>query len=263
MHKCKICSTEFETLDKLRRHNSRVHKISSQETYNEFILNGIIPTCKCGCGEITNFTTFTHGYKDYKRGHVARIKNNWGHNQTAIDKSSQTRREQYNSGNRKIWNIGLTKETDERVAKYGNGVSNAFTDDRKKEYSVRMTKNRLSGIVPTRYGKDSANWKGGTSPINSLVRREKRLYTEWIYPILKKDNFTCQTCGNTKNLEVHHNNEQMSEIIKKFINPEIDYTFDFKLGIVEEVIDYHIDNKISGKTLCKKCHKKLHPSYNT
>lgn len=263
MQQCKQCKQEFETLDKLRRHSSRVHKISSQETYNEYVLNNNIPTCKCGCGEISNFISFTHGYKEWIRGHIARVENNWGHNQTAIDNSSETRREQFKNGDRKVWNDGLTIETDERVAEYGKNVSTAFTPKRKKEYSKRLRENRLDGIVPTRWGIQSANWKGGTSPINSMIRSNRRLYTDWIYPILIEQGFTCQDCNSTKKLEVHHDKETMSEIIKKFVNKEDEYTFDEKREIMNKVIDYHKENQVSGKTLCNECHKKLHPSYNT
>jgi hypothetical protein len=125
-----------------------------------------------------------------------------------------------------------------------------------------MRKNRLDSIVPTKWGIESANWKGGTSSINNLVRANKRLYNEWIYPILKRDEFKCTKCGSTKELEVHHNEEVMSEIIAKYVDKTKDYTFDEKREIMNMVIDYHISNDISGDTLCKSCHCELHPSYN-
>ena len=50
---------------------------------------------------------------------------------------------------------------------------------------------------------------------------------------LKRDNYTCQECGATENLQVHH-------IKAKKFHPEL---------------TYDLDNLI---TLCKKCHLKAH-----
>jgi hypothetical protein len=262
MYICKHCQKELNSLDSLRIHSSKIHKITSQEVYNQYLLNGERPKCKCGCGEDTPFTTLQKGYKEWIRGHISRVKNNWGHNEKAINNSSKTRREQFNNGERTVWNDGLTKDTDIRIANYGKNVSKSFTLDRKLQYSNQMRKNRLDGIVPTKWGIESANWKGGTSSINNLVRANKRLYNEWIYPILKRDEFKCTKCGSTKELEVHHNEEVMSEIIAKYVDKTKDYTFDEKREIMNMVIDYHISNDISGDTLCKSCHCDLHPSYN-
>jgi hypothetical protein len=264
MHICKHCNTEFKTLDQLRRHTGRIHKINAQQLYNEVVLNSNIPKCKCGCGETTSFISFTHGYKEWIRGHISRIENNWGHNQTAIDNSSKTRREQFNNGERTVWNVGLNKETDTRVMKNGQNTSKSIQSNPNELERRRLhTKKQWElGNLKSRWGINSANWKGGTSPINAMIRSNKRLYTEWIYPILKKDGFKCTKCGSTKELEVHHNEQIMSEIIAKYVDKTKDYTFDEKREIMNMVIDYHISNDISGDTLCKSCHCELHPSYN-
>jgi hypothetical protein len=260
---CKICNKEFDKLESLFRHLMKKHSVSSQNAYNEYLLNNNIPTCKCGCGEVPIFRGFIKGYGEWIRGHVSRVKNNWGHNEAAINKSSETRRNQYESGKRKVWNDGLTKDIDERVKLNGIGRKLAFNDVIKSEYSTRMKKMRLDGTIPTKYGKDSANWKGGTSSINNLVRANKRLYEKWIYPILCEQKFSCQKCGSSKNLEVHHNKETMADILHKFVDKSNEYTFDEKRDIMNNVINYHIQNKVSGEVLCRECHKELHPSYNT
>lgn len=257
---CKRCNKEFDNYASLRKHSSRVHKISSSDFYVEFYLNGEHPTCKCGCGE--NVTWFNGEFREYKRGHISRIHNNWGHNQTAIDNSAQTRREQYKNGERDSWSKGLTKNTDIRLKKLGNRISAVFTDDRKIEYSNRMRKNRLNGVVPTLLGKNHPKWKGGTSPINNMVRSDKRLYEKWIYPILKRDGFKCAECSSTNQLEVHHNDKKMADIISEFVDKTKEYTFEEKKLIVDNVIEYHTIENVSGVTLCKECHTKLHPSYN-
>ena len=265
MHKCKHCNREFKELDQLRMHSNRTHGISSQQLYDDIVINNNIPKCKCGCGEIPKFISFKDGYKEWIRGHIARVKNNWGHNQTAINKSSNTRREQYKNGERQVWNDGLTKETDERVQIYSVKVKETILNNedeikRRSDWLSDARKNKKE--FQSKYGIESANWKGGTSTINNLVRVNKRLYTEWIYPILIRDTFKCTECGSSKKLEVHHNNETMSDILSNYVDKTKDYNFDEKREIMNKVIDYHINSEVGGKTLCKKCHKKLHPSYN-
>ena len=114
MVKCKICESEFETIDSLRRHNSQKHNVNAEQTYIDYVLSGVRPICKCGCGETTNFLSIEKGYVDYIRGHAARVNNNWGHNPEAIKKSHDTQKKMHQSGELTIWNKGLTID-DERV----------------------------------------------------------------------------------------------------------------------------------------------------
>ena len=48
----------------------------------------------------------------------------------------------------------------------------------------------------------------------------------------------------------------------KFVQKEYSYTFEEKKLIVDKIIEYHTVENVSGITLCKSCHMKLHPSYN-
>lgn len=201
----------------------------------------MVKYCKCGCGKVVKNT--------WVLGHASRVHNNWGHNPTAIKKSAETRRAQYKSGERKVWNDGLTAKTDSRVANNGKQGSMAFTADRKKRYSKIMKENRLNGTIPTLYGKNSPHWKGGTSTLSQRINSSTKLYKEWKFPILKKANFKCKVCGSTKKLHVHHNKETLADIIKKFMD-------------MNKVIEYHIDNNVSGIVLCREHHKQKHPFLN-
>jgi len=71
---------------------------------------------------------------------------------------------------------------------------------------------------------------------NLLAERNSPMYKQWREFILKKDNYTCQLCGNRKFIEAHH--------IMSFA--------------LYEATRYNIEN---GITLCKKCHKKFHRKY--
>jgi very-short-patch-repair endonuclease len=111
---CKECERVFESLDSLRRHRSQKHNINAEQTYVDYVLSGIKPTCKCGCGGDVKYLGIDAGYTEYVRGHSSRINNNWGHNQNAIKKSHETQKRMYENGELVIWNRGLTVE-DERV----------------------------------------------------------------------------------------------------------------------------------------------------
>jgi very-short-patch-repair endonuclease len=111
---CKECNKVCDTLKGLSNHRFQKHKIKPQDTYDDYILNGIKPTCACGCNEPTKFLTITNGYREYIKGHSSRINNNWGHNPNAIKKSHETQKKMYESGELTIWNKGLTIE-DPRV----------------------------------------------------------------------------------------------------------------------------------------------------
>lgn len=121
MFKCLYCEKEFERYESLSHHAHIKHKIKPKDFYVQYYLEGKIPTCKCGCGEETRW--FGHGFKEYKQGHISRIKNNWGHNPKAIENSAKTRKERHiepwNKGKTGVqvgWNKGLTKETNKSVA---------------------------------------------------------------------------------------------------------------------------------------------------
>ena len=133
---CKECKREFESLDSLRRHRVQKHGVSAEQTYIDYVLDGIRPTCKCGCGESTGFLSIVKGFVDYVWGHAAKVKNNWGHNPEAVRKSHETQKKMYNDGELVIWNKGLTID-DERVRdninkvmanpERGNNISKALT----------------------------------------------------------------------------------------------------------------------------------------
>jgi very-short-patch-repair endonuclease len=121
MEICKECQREFIDLDSLRRHRSQKHGINAEQTYIDYVLKGVGPTCKCGCGEKPKYLGIDAGYREYIRGHASRVNNNWGHNDKALKKSHDTQKKMHADGTLKIWNKGLTID-DERVRDNVNKV---------------------------------------------------------------------------------------------------------------------------------------------
>lgn len=266
--KCKRCVKEFDNYSSLRKHTSRVHKIHGTTFYVEFYLNGIWPVCGCGCGEKTKWSYTNKRFREFSAvGHLMRVRNNWGHNQKAIDASAETRRKQYASGERHGWCEGLSIETDERIRRLAQKTKDSINSNSAelKRRSESMSKMRKGGTIPTLYREKSSQWKGGVSSIQQIARSDKRLYDVWKYPILVGSGFKCCKCPNTKNLHVHHNDISFSEIIKKVMTID-DYEriddFEVKKDVTRRVIDYHIENRVSGEVLCRDCHGKIHPSLN-
>ena len=146
MVSCKECNREFESLDSLRRHRTQKHGVNAEQTYIDYILNGIKPTCKCGCGEKPKYLGIDAGYRDYIRGHAARVNNNWGHNPDAIKKSHETQKKMHDSGELNVWNKGLTIERD----LWRKGCSSFSRQDewQKKTamWQVTNTKTTMTGL---------------------------------------------------------------------------------------------------------------------
>lgn len=258
---CPVCRYGFETdfLDSMRIHAQKKHGLKSRDLYIRLFLDGIEPKCKCGCGETPKFWTLQRGFAEYVRGHHSRVKNNWGHNESAQAKSQDVRREMHKRGEIPIWNKGETKETDERVAAYGQIQSENFTPERREIRSKRMTKNRLDKTVPDLRGKDHGMWKGGTSALQPIVR--SRLHYAWAYPKLRSSGFKCVRCDKPgPGLEVHHDCERFASILHKAIASlgEAGDDFEKKSAIADWVVAYHVNNDVSGIVLCEDCHEKAH-----
>jgi hypothetical protein len=95
----------------------------------------------------------------------------------------------------------------------------------------------------SRIGENHHNWKGGVTPENYRARATMS-YFNWRNNVYKRDNYTCQKCGDNKggNLQAHH--------ILNFSE--------------YEELRYDVDN---GITLCEDCHSKgansFHSIYGT
>ena len=81
-------------------------------------------------------------------------------------------------------------------------------------------------------GADNANWKGGVSPLQNLLRGTPK-YAEWRKAVYERDGYKCQHCGSNKDLHAHH--------IKSFAK--------------HPKLRYRVSN---GLTLCQSCHSKVH-----
>lgn len=269
---CPTCHVEFKSYTAVSLHFRNKHGTSLE--FKEIMRlklideqhSGIEPKCKCGCGKTPKYYDYERGYVEYVRGHHARVKNNWGHNKEAQEKSQDVRREMHKRGEIKIWCKGKSV-ADEDVAAMAERVkTNIMNNDvERTARSTRLREGRLDGTVKTLYGAEHSQWKGGTSALQPLARA--RLHKVWTYPKLKASNFTCQKCSKSgPGLEVHHDQERFAAILQKAIaifGEVTDDSFEQKSSISEWVADYHIENDVSGIVLCEKCHNDEHSCGNS
>lgn len=82
----------------------------------------------------------------------------------------------------------------------------------------------------TRQGKGNGHWKGGITKLIRGIRCSPEYY-QWRKSVLTRDNYLCQDCGSTININAHH----------------IKQIFDYP-GLICDVSN--------GVSLCPDCHKR-------
>jgi len=215
--------------------------------------------CEYGCGNKSKFligklerfcceNNFRKCPEERKKNSERQLgKIPWNKGLTKIDSrvdkntknTNKTRNQLIKDGCLVIWNKGLTKD-DPRVDKYSKLMKISKTG--KPNYKLRKP---ISNELKKSFGR-------------FIYLFKSRLYTEWVFPILKRDNFKCVICGTSAKLEVHHLkqyqliyietiNELNLDILswKNWLNEDIS-------NIEKKILEKHkIEN---GKTVCNLCH---------
>lgn len=263
MNKCPDCTYESENLVALSVHYRKTHKKTAERLRIELFHSNVRPTCACGCNGEVRFCGIKVGFSEFILGHHSRVHNNWGHNAAAQLKSQDVRRQQISDGEWTAWNKGETKETDTRIAAYGRAGSIKLKTDPncQKQRAEHMSDQWRSGSLMPLTGSAHGRWKGGTSSLQQLVRAN--LFRAWSRPIMIRDRFTCQHCQKQSDLCVHHDKERFAAILMKAmghfkVTDATTLTFEQKQELSLWVIDYHLDNDVSGIVLCQDCHDRAH-----
>lgn len=175
--------------------------------------------------------------------------------------------------NKKPWNFGLTKEMSDKVKQYGIKSSQTKKgstpwnkgcsyEELKGEEWTENFKTKISSTkkgVPNYKRRKSTNRNKSWNYFRKLCKTV--LYIKWVRPILERDGFRCQMCGQHKNLEVHHLKsfkKILLEVAKEEgidLNNYMDLSDDEFETFRNKIIDAH---KLEyGVTLCTECHKKI------
>lgn len=116
---------------------------------------------------------------------------------------------------------------------------------------LEMTGKNHPGFGKVAYwakGSKNINWKGGITKLVDKIRHSLK-YKAWRLEVFKKDRYTCQICKQVgKDLQAHHKIE-FSDILVLYM-----------IKTLKDALKCKLLFDISwGITLCKKCHKGLHP----
>lgn len=116
--KCPLCD-EFTSKQEPRfyKHLLEVHNITDVEGLYArlFCVGGVKQACACGCGSTVKWAGWKLGYTSkFIRGHNASLDSVWLNKERRAE-FVEKRMEGYRSGRLKVWNVGLTSGTDERI----------------------------------------------------------------------------------------------------------------------------------------------------
>jgi hypothetical protein len=141
------------------------------------------------------------------------------------------------------WNKGTHIQTNNALIKYQKSP-NYINPNKGKHPSpetiAKIKIARAKQILPT--GPAHWHWKGGTKNLRKQLQ-ETYVYKNWRATIFKRDNYTCQNCGSTGYLQVHH------------IKPYSKIIEENKITTVEEAKNcFELWDLLNGKSLCVKCH---------
>jgi len=120
------CKQEARFLD----HLTDIHGVADHEAcYIEHVLGGLTPTCACSvdCTKLVKWGGWKKGHVSrFARGHNARLDSVYLDPTRQAD-FAQKRADGHASGRLHIWNAGLKKESDSRVAEMAQKTSAALT----------------------------------------------------------------------------------------------------------------------------------------
>jgi len=126
-----------------------VHFISEEAAYIKFVLNNKSKLCICGCKNTPKWKGWKEGYSDTIRGHNARIFSAFS-DREVIKKSIKKRKDGYKTGRLKIWNEGLTKETDKRIlessSKAGKTLREKYESGELVSWQTGLTKENSDSL---------------------------------------------------------------------------------------------------------------------
>lgn len=123
--RCPFCDFTVYHTKKLISHLNDAHGYKNpQNAYVKAYHGGVHPLCACGCGERLPFNGWSAGFSRMIRGHNGNIYN--VHSQERADEIIKSRKEKLKG--RESWSKGLTKETDDRIAKRSMNISQGWQE---------------------------------------------------------------------------------------------------------------------------------------
>lgn len=151
---CPACQHEFKQESQFIVHAREKHGIIDfRSWYIQTILSGVEPRCQCSedCQAPLRWENWKHGFVSrYARGHNARV-DSCLKNPEVIKRATEKRIDGYRSGRYSVWNKGLTKETNQKIAlmseKIGQSLCEGYADGSITPWQQGLTKETDSRIA--------------------------------------------------------------------------------------------------------------------
>jgi hypothetical protein len=159
---CLICN-DGKDYKRLGSHIHKNHNITSQEYYDEYILEGEKPICECGCGRFTKFRDLNYGYSNtyskscagkmlWKDEEKAKLRNEKASESIAKLFNNSEYKKKFSESSKKTWQDPDHKEK----------VSKSL----KKKWGEDGYKDRLSKAI-----KDSESHKAAMSRLGQMAKK--------------------------------------------------------------------------------------------
>jgi len=131
---CQICNETIGSVQHFTTH-LQIHNISPENYFIQYILNGNVPLCKCGCGKFPSFISIQEGYHNYIIHHAPM----WNIGLTRENDN----RVNHMYDKRKVWNKGLSKSTSVKVTDVASKIQKSWNQNNLKQRSASYKKNML------------------------------------------------------------------------------------------------------------------------
>lgn len=223
---CKICQKECKNLLGLRSHSSLYHNIKPDQIYVDYVLNGVIPKCECGCGGNVPFISIGKGFSRFIRTHHNRVpgKNNFHKNPESKIKSAKTQSENWNKGMYRRWWEEDTEETKQKI----EGIKEKLRNN--KERGKKISE-KLKGVPKTEESKLKLS-KTQKERLNNLEIRKKMSNKRLLW--MRKNSKV-----KTSNLE-----SKFESILDKIgLIKDIDYIHNHLISEIKTFFDFYLPNK--------------------
>lgn len=248
--KCPICKEKYRSDKAFTEHLLKIHEsLSLEDAYIKFNLNGLRPTCKCGCGESVKFQSYTAGFAKFVFCHSQR---SCYLNDEEKQRMKKIRAEIAHKS-MVGWNKGKTKETDERVKraskKISVGLKIAYKTGKVKTWSKGKTKKtderikRMGEIQSKAYhAAGKPRWHKGTT---KETNEKLKLLCEKASATLRSKDLN-ERLTSLKRLS----NERLKELLSTLKN----------IQIVTDINEYKTLKKENLIFKCLKCSKEQNRS---